>query len=387
MNRVLFVFGTRPETIKLAPLIQELGRRPGFEPIVCVTGQHRQMLDQALDVFGISPDFDLNVMTEDQDLFDLTASALSGLKGVLAEVRPDMVAVQGDTTSALAGALAAYYRQVPLAHIEAGLRTWDKYNPFPEEINRALIDVVADLCLAPTERAREHLLRTGVPADRITVTGNTVIDALLWATRRADAAEQGTSGHLDEIPAGLRTALQGGSDAPRLLLVTGHRRESFGPDIEAICAALRRVAERNPDVVVAYPVHLNPNVRKPVFRILGNATRVHLFEPPSYLGFVWLLARCYLVLTDSGGIQEEAPTLDKPVLVARRVTERPEGIEAGCARIVGVETNSIVAGVEALLRNDGDAYQQMSAAKNPYGDGRASARIADAMENWFHDHG
>lgn len=385
MNRILFVFGTRPETIKLAPLVHELGRRPGLEPIVCATGQHRHMLDQALGVFGISPDFDLGVMTENQDLFDLTAAALGGLKGVLDETRPDMVVVQGDTTTALAGALAAYYRQVPLAHVEAGLRTWDKYSPFPEEINRAVVDVVADLCFAPTDRARENLLRTGVPADRIIVTGNTVIDALLWVKEGTDKAEQGASGHLDEIPAGLRAALQSGSGTPRLLLVTGHRRESFGPDLEAICVALGRVAEQNPDVVVAYPVHLNPNVRGPVFRILGETPRVHLFDPPGYLGFVWLLARCYLVLTDSGGIQEEAPALGKPVLVTRRVTERPEGVDAGCARVVGVETSSIVESVEALLRDE-DAYQQMSAAKNPYGDGRASARIADAIESWLLDH-
>ena len=387
MRRLLFVFGTRPEAIKLAPLIRETRRRSGFEVVVCVTGQHREMLDQVLDVFGIVPDVDLQVMRPDQTLFDITADVLRGLEGVLHRFSPDLVIVQGDTTTALAGALAAYYARTPVAHVEAGLRTGDKYSPYPEEMNRALVDVLSDVHLAPTEHARCNLLQAGIESDRIHVTGNTVIDALLWARDRIEAsgsADAAIGEQLSRIPRGLRERIA--EDAGRrLIVVTGHRRESFGPDFEAICHALRLIAERNPEVELAYAVHLNPAVRTPVYRILDGVDRVHLFDPPPYLAFVWLLTRCRFVLTDSGGIQEEAPSLGKPLLVMRRVTERPEGVEAGCARVVGVGTDDILSAAERLL-HDEEEYARMSNVANPYGDGTASAQTADILWEWLRAH-
>ena len=380
MKRVLFVFGTRPEAIKLAPLIFEVRKRPGLEALICVTGQHREMLDQVLSGFGLEPGWDLNLMREGQDLPALTARLIQGLSPVMKEAKPDIVLVQGDTTTALTGALSAYYEQVPVGHVEAGLRTGEKYSPFPEEVNRKLVGTLADIHFAPTAGARSNLIAEGVTPDRIHVTGNTVVDALLWAKKRLETAPPGdpfVEEQLATIPAAVRDEGKG-----RLILVTGHRRESFGPDFEAICTALLRIVERNGDVRLAYPVHLNPNVREPVYRILGGKERVYLFDPPPYFGFVWLLSRSHLILTDSGGVQEEAPSLDKPVLVMRRVTERPEGVSAGCAKLVGVDADTIVSATESLL-NDPDEYERMSSAPNPYGDGTASARTADALEEWL----
>ncbi len=380
MKRVLFVFGTRPEAIKLAPLIFEVQKRPGLEALICVTGQHREMLDQVLSGFGLEPRWDLKVMQPGQDLTSLTARLVQGLAPVMEEARPDVVLVQGDTTTALTGALSAYYGQIPVGHVEAGLRTGDKYSPFPEEVNRKLVGTLADFHFAPTEGARDNLLAEGVPDERIHVTGNTVVDALLWAEKRLASAPPGDpflEEQLAAVPPAVRDATGG-----KLILVTGHRRESFGPDFEAICTALLQIIERNEDVHLAYPVHLNPNVREPVYRILNGVERIHLFEPPPYFGFVWLLSRSHVILTDSGGVQEEAPSLNKPVLVTRRVTERPEGVEAGCARLVGVDTDAIVSATETLL-NDPAEYERMSAAINPYGDGTASEKTADALEKWL----
>ena len=380
MKRVLFILGTRPEAIKLAPIVHEIDRRSSLEGMVCVTGQHRQMLDQVLNVFEIEPRWDLDLMREGQDLPALTARLIQSLAPVLDEARPDIVLVQGDTTTALTGALSAYYARVPVGHVEAGLRTGDKYSPFPEELNRKLIGTLADIHFAPTEGARDNLLAEGVPVDRIQMTGNTVVDALLWAKNRLETASPGDT-FVESQLAAIPKAIRDGGDGP-LLLVTGHRRESFGPDFEAICTALLQIVERNKNVRLAYPVHLNPNVREPVYRILGGAERVYLFEPPPYLGFVWLLSNSHVVLTDSGGVQEEAPSLDKPVLVLRRVTERPEGVDAGCARLVGVDTDVIVSATETLL-NDRNEYERMSSAKNPYGDGTAAVKTVDALEDWL----
>ena len=384
MKRVLFVFGTRPEAIKLAPLIFEVRNRPGLEELICVTGQHREMLDQVLSGFGLEPDWDLNVMRAGQGLTALTARLVTGLAPVMEEAKPDVVLVQGDTSTALVGALSAYYGQIPVGHVEAGLRTGHKYSPFPEEVNRKLVGTLADIHFAPTNGARDNLLAEGVPGGRIHVTGNTVVDALLWAVNRLETTppdDPFLKEQLAEIPAEVRD-----DHDSKLILVTGHRRESFGSDFEAICTALLRIVERNKDVRLAYPMHLNPNVREPVARILGGVERIHLFEPPPYFGFVQLLSRAHLIITDSGGVQEEAPSLDKPLLVTRRVTERPEGVEAGCARLVGVDTDTIIAATETLL-NDPAEYERMTSAANPYGDGTASAKTADALEEWLASNG
>jgi len=365
----MFCFGTRPEAIKLAPVIHELARHPKeFEPTALVTAQHRHMLDQVLRVFDIRPDHDLDLMRPGQSLADVTVGVLRGVERVLRRVRPDMVMVQGDTTSALAAALAAFYQQIPVGHVEAGLRTRDKYSPYPEEMNRRLVSSLADLHFAPTRTARENLLREGVPRGRIHVTGNTVVDALK-AMRRSRVAWYVPV--LDKI-----------APEQRVILVTAHRRESFGPGFESICHALRMIVERNPHVEVVYPVHLNPNVRKPVRRILGGVSRVHLIKPLDYLPFVRLMERSYLILTDSGGIQEEAPALGKPVLVMRDVTERPEAVEAGTAKLVGTDAETIATATERLLCV-GAAYRKMARARNPFGDGRASARIAGALQRFL----
>lgn len=365
MVKVIVSFGTRPEAIKLAPVIKELQSRPGeFRTRVVVTAQHRGMLDQVLDVFDIVPDHDLDVMREGQTLTDVTTRVLAGIESVLAAERPDIVLVQGDTTSAFVSALAAYYQRVAVGHVEAGLRTEDKYSPYPEEMNRRLVAVLADLHFPPTERARENLLREGVPAERIHVTGNTVIDALHLAL---------VSRKPWSVP-----ALERLHPDSRLLLVTAHRRESFGPGFKRICEALARIVDRNPEAEVIYPVHLNPNVRGPVMSILGNHSRIHLVEPLEYLPFVRLMERAHIILTDSGGIQEEAPGLGKPVLVLREKTERPEAIEAGTARLVGTDVDRIVGQTELLLRED-DEYTRMAKAVNPFGDGKAAARIVSAV--------
>ncbi len=360
--KALAIFGTRPEAIKLAPVIQELRRSPGAELTICVTAQHREMLDQVLDLFQITPDIDLDIMRDNQGLFDITATALVKLGDVLESTRPDLVIVQGDTTTAMTSALAAYYVRTPVAHVEAGLRTYDKYQPYPEEINRAIIDNIAELCFAPTEMARRNLLRAGVEEERIFVTGNTVIDALSYISGKLPKNEEGATG------AG------GDSGGRRLILVTGHRRESFGEGFENICHAILEIVERNKDIDVMYPVHLNPNVRESVTRLLGGVDRVQLMEPLAYLPFVQLMRKAYLILTDSGGVQEEAPTFKVPVLVMRNTTERPEGVEAGVARLVGIEQGAIVSATQLLL-DDQAEYRRMSTGVNPYGDGKAAERI------------
>jgi len=371
---VLLIFGTRPEAIKLAPVIQELRTHAGIKPVVCVTGQHREMLDQVLSLFKIQPDYDLNIMQANQSLFDITGQALSKIEMVLKDERPDLVLVQGDTTTAFVGALASFYQKIPVGHVEAGLRTYNKYSPFPEEMDRVLIDHLADLCFVPTKRAQQNLLREGVAKEGIFVTGNTVIDALLWVMQRLPSS----------IPQELEPLLGSGSQLSRrrLILVTGHRRENFRQGLENICRALCEIVKRNNDVEMVYSVHLNPNVREPVFRILRNVPRIHLIEPLGYLPFVQLMRLAYLVLTDSGGIQEEAPTLGKPVLVMRNVTERPEGIEAGAARLVGTNVAAIAGATQQLL-DDEREYEQMAKAVNPYGDGKAAKRIVDILLGWI----
>lgn len=367
MKRALVICGTRPEGIKLAPVVHALNRHGGFRTTLCVTGQHREMLDPILRFFSLTPDFDLALMKPGQTLFDVTANAMARLKPVFDEVKPEVVVVQGDTTTALAGALSGFYEKVKVAHVEAGLRTHDKYSPFPEEMNRVLITRLADYHFAPTETARAML-----EAEKVTqgvhVTGNTVTDALLAARSLVDA------NHARNF------ATDYGFLNPqrRMVLVTGHRRESFGAPFENICRAIKTLATRFEDVEFVYPVHLNPNVRAPVDRILTGVPRVHLIEPVDYPRLVYLLSRSNFVLTDSGGIQEEAPTLGKPVLVMREVTERPEGIAAGCAILVGTDEQRIVTEATTLL-TDPAAYARMAQAQNPYGDGHAAERIAKLL--------
>lgn len=378
---VLLVFGTRPEAIKMAPLARALERSSDLDVSICLTGQHREMLDQVVEAFDLKPDFDLDLMQADQSLADVTSRVLNGVGQVIEEVNPAIVAVQGDTTTAMAGALAAYYAQIPIAHVEAGLRTGQKYSPFPEEVNRAIIDVMADLHFPPTETAHQNLLRAGVDEASITVTGNTAIDAVLLMKDRTEKLSPGDP-DLGDIPLDLAQDVNNPGSGRRLVLVTGHRRESFGDDLDSICRALLRIADEHEDVQVAYAVHLNPRVRESVYRILGESDRVRLFEPPAYPAFVWLMSRAHLIISDSGGIQEEAPALDKPLLVTRRVTERPEAVDAGCAILVGVDTETIFNEAHELLTNE-DKYRAMADAPNPFGDGRASERIVSAMENWL----
>lgn len=370
MRKVLTVFGTRPEAIKLAPVIKELEKRPDdFSSVVCVTGQHRHLLDQVLNVFEIKPQHDLSIMTEDQSLFDITTQGLLGIQKVLEIERPDILLVQGDTTTTFTSALAAFYLRVPIGHVEAGLRTRNKDHPFPEEINRRLTSHLADWHFAPTKRARENLLAEGIADKTVFITGNTVVDALLLATERL-------SSHTVAIPSEILSLIEW----RKLILVTGHRRESFGEGFRNICEALREIARRHDDIVVVYPVHLNPNVQGPVRRLLGEVERVFLLEPLDYLSFVYLLQRAYLILTDSGGIQEEAPYLGKPVLVMREVTERPEGVEAGTVKVVGTDAATIICETERLLL-DATEYLRMARAHNPYGDGKAASRIVQLLHN------
>lgn len=368
--RTLCVFGTRPEAIKMAPLVLALDADPRFESKVCVTGQHRQMLDQVLNLFGIQPDIDLAVMRPGQDLTDITAAILDGMRRVLREQRPDVVLVHGDTTTTLATTLAAYYQRIPVAHIEAGLRTRDMYSPWPEEANRKLTGALASLHFAPTLNAKENLLHEGISEQSVFVTGNTVIDAL----KRAVGLIEGDPSLRQRLSAQFPFL----DASRRVVLVTGHRRENFGDGFERICHALHSIARRYPDVDIVYPVHLNPNVREPVNRLLSGLPNVHLIEPLEYLPFVHLMNSSCIILTDSGGIQEEAPSLGKPVLVMRDTTERPEAVEAGTVRLVGTESAAITAAVDALL-TDPAAYQAMSYAHNPYGDGTACAHIIAAL--------
>ena len=370
-QKVLTIFGTRPEAIKLAPVIRELERQAGDggpESIVCVTAQHRQMLDQVLELFGIVPDYDLNVMEGNQTPTQVAAAVLARLEPILRDVRPDWVLVQGDTTTVAAASLAAFYARTRVGHVEAGLRTHDKWQPFPEEINRRVAGVIADLHFAPTERARQNLLAEGVPAERILVTGNPVIDALQWVA--AQPLGEGEPGFDREL-------LEKGDG--RLILVTAHRRENLGAPLENICLALRDLAERYEGRLrIVYPVHLNPNVWGPVHRLLGGVRNITLTPPLDYLPLVHLLKRVHLVLTDSGGIQEEAPGLGKPVLVLREVTERPEAVEAGTVRLVGTDRARVVAETVRLLEDE-EAYARMARAVNPYGDGKAAGRIVGGL--------
>jgi len=369
-RRVLLVFGTRPEAIKMAPLVQMLKAQSAFDARVCVTGQHRQMLDQVLELFGIQPEFDLNLMKPGQDLTDITSGVLQGMKTVFAEWRPDVVLVHGDTSTTFAASLAAYYQRIAVGHVEAGLRTGNLYSPWPEEANRKLTGVLTQWHFAPTTASRDNLLREGVSPDAIHVTGNTVIDALLQVRDkiRGDAAlQQRFAAQFSFLDA-----------CKRLVLVTGHRRENFGGGFERICEALGRIARENSDVQVLYPVHLNPNVQEPVKRLLGGIGNVHLIDPQDYLPFVYLMDRSTLILTDSGGIQEEAPSLGKPVLVMRDTTERPEAVAAGTVKLVGTDTDTICREA-AMLLNDADAYKAMAFSHNPYGDGKACERIEHAL--------
>jgi len=366
VKNISFIFGTRPEAIKLCPLVLAMRDDHRFAPHVCVTGQHRQMLDQIMSVFGIVPEVDLALMEPNQTLASLTSRAVTAIDGYLDDQRPDLVVVQGDTTTVFCAALAAFYRKIPVGHVEAGLRTWNRFSPFPEEINRVLTTRLSDYHFAPTSRSRENLLKEAVPEDRIFVTGNTVIDALHFAVQKIRQDPP----RIPELP---ETLFDNGSDQ-RLVLITGHRRENFGRGFEDICLAIGELARRFDDVLFVYPVHLNPNVREPVFRLLSGKPNVFLIEPLDYLPFVYLMDRSHLILTDSGGVQEEAPSLGKPVLVMRDTTERPEAVEAGTVRLVGTDRDRIIESVTELL-TDTERYLAMSRAINPYGDGKACARI------------
>ncbi|GMT48269.1 MAG: UDP-N-acetylglucosamine 2-epimerase [bacterium] len=370
MKKILAVFGTRPEAIKLAPVILQLQKTPGVQMRVCVTAQHRHMLDQVLALFDIVPDIDLDLMKPDQSLAELTGRVVSGLDGVFKKERPDVVLIQGDTTTVMAASMAAFYNKIPVGHVEAGLRSNNLYSPFPEEMNRRITSVFARFHFAPTKNAKDALLREHIPEDRIFVTGNTVIDALNMILQKSMPRV------VTEILS--KAGVNGNGKKRRMILVTAHRRENFGKSFENICYGLKKLVERNPDIVIVYPVHLNPNVQEPVTRILQGQERVLLMEPVEYDAMAHLMNSASIILTDSGGIQEEAPTLGKPALVMRVETERPEGIEAGTAKLVGPYADRIVEETERLLR-DRDAYEEMAVAVSPYGDGRAAERIVQIL--------
>lgn len=371
MKKVLTVFGTRPEAIKMAPLVQKLREAPGFDVEVCVTGQHREMLDQVLALFDISPDYDLDVMRDRQSLTEITSNILNNIGQVYDSVKPDIVLVHGDTTTTLAASLSAFYRHIKIGHVEAGLRTGNIWSPWPEELNRKLCDTVSSWHFVPTVRARDNLLAEGAHAGQVVLTGNTVIDALLDVRKKIENDARLVEEICQRFPAIDWTR--------RIILVTGHRRESFGEPFRKFCTALRILAQSYPDVQIIYPVHLNPNVREPAEQILRDSPNIFLTEPQDYLPFVFLMTRAYLVITDSGGVQEEAPSLGKPVLVTRDTTERPEAIEAGTARLVGTDIGRILTETSLLL-DDEKAYRSMACATNPYGDGRACSRIVRALE-------
>lgn len=366
MKKVMLVFGTRPEAIKMCPLVNELKSRDGVETVVCVTGQHRQMLDQVLDAFKVTPDYDLSIMKDKQTLFDITTNILNGIGKVLDEVKPDVVLVHGDTSTTFVTALACFYKQIPVGHVEAGLRTYNIYSPYPEEFNRQAVGIVAKYNFAPTELSKENLLREGKAADSIFVTGNTAIDALKTTVREDYAHPE----------------LKWAADS-RLIMITAHRRENLGQPMHNMFRAIRRVMDEHPDVKAIYPIHMNPVVRKAAEEELKGCDRIHIIEPLDVLDFHNFLARSYLILTDSGGIQEEAPSLGKPVLVMRDTTERPEGIAAGTLKLVGTEEETIYREFSRLL-SDRDEYETMSRASNPYGDGHACERIADILEGNNH---
>ena len=383
MKNIMLVFGTRPEAIKMAPLVKEFQKHPDkFRTIVCVTGQHRQMLDQVLEIFDIRPDYDLNIMKQGQDLYDVTSRVLLGMRDVLREAQPDVVLVHGDTTTSTAAALAAFYQQIPVGHVEAGLRTHNIYSPWPEEMNRQITGRIATYDFAPTPLSRENLLKENVDDAKITVTGNTVIDALYWVVNKIKSDSS-----LDhELEASLSDAgydvarLAGGK---KLVLITGHRRENFGDGFISMCRAIKHLTEKYPDVDFVYPMHLNPNVRRPIHEVfgddLGNLGNMFFIEPLEYLSFVYLMEKSTIVLTDSGGIQEEAPGLGKPVLVMRDTTERPEALTAGTVKLVGTDFDKIVNEVSCLI-DDPAAYERMSRAVNPYGDGLACSRIVATLQ-------
>lgn len=383
MKKIMLVFGTRPEAIKMAPLVKEFqDHKDEFETIVCVTGQHREMLDQVLSIFDIKPDFDLNIMKQGQDLYDITSRVLLGMRDVFKQCVPDILFVHGDTTTSTAAALAAFYQQIPVAHVEAGLRTYNIYSPWPEEMNRQITSRIATYNLSPTKLSRDNLLREGVDAKKITVTGNTVIDALHWVTNKIskdNALATQLSQQLYENGYDIKR-LDGNR---RLVLITGHRRENFGNGFHNICNALKASSEKYPDVDFVYPMHLNPNVRKPIHETFGedlsNLGNMFFIEPLEYLMFIFLMEKADIVLTDSGGIQEEAPGLGKPVLVMRDTTERPEALEAGTVKLVGTDYAAITGNVSLLL-DDRQAYEKMSKATNPYGDGKACQRIIDFVK-------
>lgn len=379
----MLVFGTRPEAIKMAPLVKEFQKHPDkFETIVCVTGQHRQMLDQVLEIFDIQPDYDLNIMKQGQDLYDVTARVLTGMRDVLKEARPDVVLVHGDTTTSTAAALAAFYQQIPVGHVEAGLRTHNIYSPWPEEMNRQITGRIAQYNFAPTPLSKSNLLAEGVAESKITVTGNTVIDALYWVVDKIKNTEALASELQQELAkAGCDTNRL--NNGKKLVLITGHRRENFGDGFISMCKAIKTLTEKYPDVDFVYPMHLNPNVRKPIHEVFGKNLEglgnMFFIEPLEYLSFVYLMEKSNIVLTDSGGIQEEAPGLGKPVLVMRDTTERPEALEAGTVKLVGTDYNMIVTEVSELLDNQ-DHYASMSKAVNPYGDGKACDRIVNTLK-------
>lgn len=382
MKKIMLVFGTRPEAIKMAPLVKEFQKHnKKFETIVCVTGQHRQMLDQVLDLFEIKPDYDLNIMKQGQDLYDVTARVLTGMRDVLNEVKPDVVLVHGDTTTSTAAALAAFYQQISVGHVEAGLRTHNIYSPWPEEMNRQITGRIATFDFAPTPLSRQNLLDEGVSEDKITVTGNTVIDALHYVVEKIHGNKNLENQLIEQLfKAGYDMSRK--KPGKKLVLITGHRRENFGEGFISMCNAIKHLTEEYPNVDFVYPMHLNPNVRKPIHEVFGedltDLGNMFFIEPLEYLSFVYMMEKSTIVLTDSGGIQEEAPGLGKPVLVMRDTTERPEAIKAGTVRLVGTDYNKIVTEVSALL-NDESYYQKMSKAVNPYGDGLACSRIVKAL--------
>lgn len=378
MKKILFLFGTRPEAIKMAPLVLYFSKHnTEFTIRTCITAQHREMLDQVLQLFKITPEFDLNIMKPGQDLYDITSSILLRIKSVFNEFQPDLVLVHGDTTTSFVGSLAAYYQQIPVGHVEAGLRTYDIYSPFPEEINRQLTSRIAKYHFAPTQRNREALLNEGVSDENIVVTGNTVIDALLLVVNKIE----NNPTLLNAIKS--RVSISGYDVSDRkFILVTGHRRENFGQAFLNICEALREIAHQNPDIDIVYPVHLNPNVRTPVLKLLSGINNIFLVDPMDYESFVFLMSRSYIILTDSGGIQEEAPSLGKPVLVMRNTTERQEAVEAGTVVLVGTDKSKIVSETMRLLHDEGE-YGKIQKCRNPYGDGNASAHIYEYIQRVF----
>ena len=382
MKKIMLVFGTRPEAIKMAPLVKEFQKRPNeFQTIVCVTGQHREMLDQVLHIFEITPDYDLNIMKHGQDLYDVTARVLLGMRDVLKEARPDVVLVHGDTTTSTAAALAAFYQQIPVGHVEAGLRTYNIYSPWPEEMNRQLTGRLATYHFAPTPLSRQNLLSEGVQENHITVTGNTVIDALYMVVDKIKR-DKALDAELEKLLKQSGYDVNRLSAGKKLVLITGHRRENFGDGFISMCRAIKTLTEKYPEVDFVYPMHLNPNVRKPIHEVFGEDLsglgNMFFIEPLEYLSFVYLMEKSTIVLTDSGGIQEEAPGLGKPVLVMRDTTERPEALEAGTVKLVGTDYDKIIKEVSALIE-DREYYDRMSKAVNPYGDGMACERIVSAL--------